>query len=67
MAVKWLQSAVYPPAAPQLRPGRTRQENDADYRRLRAATAWARSEEKEYGQSPARQRRSLQGTRTKRA
>lgn len=67
MAVKWLQSAVYPPAAPQLRTGRTREENDADYARLRVATAWARSEEeKEYGQAPARQRRPLQGYRTRR-
>ena len=51
MAVKWLQSAVYPPAAPQLRPGRTRAENDADYARLRAATRWARQAEERYGRT----------------
>jgi hypothetical protein len=37
MAVKWLQSAHYPPAQPKLQPGRTKAENDADYRRLQSA------------------------------
>ena len=35
MALKPLQSAVYPPASPQLRTGLTRAELDADDRRLR--------------------------------
>lgn len=35
MALKPLQSAVYPPALPKLQPGLTRAELDADDRRLR--------------------------------
>lgn len=37
MAVKWLQSAVYPPSQPRLQTGLTPAEVDADYRRLEAA------------------------------
>lgn len=37
MALKPLQSAVYPQAKPKLETGRTLVENDADYRRLQAA------------------------------
>jgi hypothetical protein len=34
MALKWLQSAVYPPAQPKLQTGLTRAEVDVDVRRF---------------------------------
>jgi hypothetical protein len=48
MAVKWLQSAVYPPAQPKLQTGLNRDEVDADYARLQAALR--KNVEVSYGQ-----------------
>jgi hypothetical protein len=50
MAVKWLQSAVYPPAQPKLQLGLTPTEIEADYRRLQAVLALRRERERSYGQ-----------------
>jgi hypothetical protein len=52
MAVKWLQTAVYPPSQPRLQTGLTRAEVDADVRRLErfrqtpgpTPAAWPRKE-----------------------
>jgi hypothetical protein len=62
MAVKWLQSAVYPPAQPKLQTGLERAEVDADYARLEVALKRPFRTEVSYGQeAPIRQRRTLQG------
>jgi len=37
VALKWVQSAHYPPAKPKLQTGLNKAETDADYRRLQAA------------------------------
>ena len=58
MAVKWLQSAVYPPARPKLQTGLDRAELDEDYRRLEVAL---RRMEHPDGEAQARVRRPLRG------
>ena len=66
MALKPLQSAVYPPAQPKLQTGLTRAEKDADYGRLEAfletpgptPEVWPRWPRKDrYGSSKIGQRR----------
>ena len=52
MAVKWLQSAHYPPAAPKRQTGLTRAELEADYQRLEQAL---RKMEQPDGETKARQ------------
>jgi hypothetical protein len=72
MALKRLQSAVYPPAEPKLQTGLTEAELDTDYRRLErflrtpgpTPEAWPRWPvprpwEDTYGQTKARQRRPI--------
>jgi hypothetical protein len=60
MAVKWLQSAVYPPPQPKLQTGLNRDEVDADYARLQAALR--RNMEVRYGEaSQTGLRRPLRG------
>jgi len=60
MAVKWLQSAVYPPAEPKLRTGLTRAEVDADDRRMQQALFKPVDVEKAYAQTQAWVRRPFQ-------